>query len=94
MRLEQLTRALRDLGCVTVGLGVIVHQTVVVPPGRASEALLVAAVTLLTGPAVGGVIGLRREANTSAGSSSPSSPSSSPSPSSPSAAPSGAGDPG
>ncbi|MEV6801325.1 hypothetical protein AB0M91_23705 [Micromonospora rifamycinica] len=94
MTLDRLTRALRDLGCVLVGLGVIVHQTVLVPPGKASEALLVAAVTLLTGPAVGGVIGLRREAGTSPGSGSPSSPSSPPSPSSPSPTPSGAGEPG
>ncbi|WP_431892645.1 hypothetical protein [Micromonospora haikouensis] len=86
MRLERLTRALRDLGCVTVGLGVIVHQTVLVPPGRASEALLVAAVTLLTGPAVGGVLGLRREAGSTSGESgSPSQPS--PSPPSSSSAP-------
>ncbi|MET7867991.1 hypothetical protein [Micromonospora taraxaci] len=88
MRLERLTRALRDLGCVLVGLGVIVHQTVLVPPGKASEALLVAAVTLLTGPAVGGVLGLRREAATSGGSGSPSPPSPSP----PTSSPSGAGE--
>ncbi|MCG5460858.1 hypothetical protein MED01_004284 [Micromonospora sp. MED01] len=94
MRLERLTRALRDLGCVLVGLGVIVHQTVLVAPGRASEALLVAAVTLLTGPAVGGVLGLRREAVTSGGSGSPSPPSSSPPSSSPQPPTSGAGDQG
>ncbi|MGW1059365.1 hypothetical protein [Micromonospora rubida] len=92
MRLERLTRAMRDLGCVTVGLGVIVHQAVLVPPGKASEALLVAAVTLLTGPAVGGVLSLRREAGTSDASGSPPSASSSPSSSSSSPASSGAGE--
>ncbi|TDB87298.1 hypothetical protein E1091_15855 [Micromonospora fluostatini] len=60
------------------GLSVIYHQTWVaaVP----SEALLLAAVTLLTGPAVGGVLGLRRETgeSTSSGSGSPSQPSPSP----------------
>ncbi|MEK8107398.1 hypothetical protein NKG94_23775 [Micromonospora sp. M12] len=50
--------------------------------------LVLAGITLLTGPALGGAIGLRREANGN-GSGSPSSPSSSASGSSSSPAPSG-----
>ncbi|MEU7617176.1 hypothetical protein AB0B27_13930 [Micromonospora rifamycinica] len=67
------------------------QQTWVAP--TPSELLIGVALTLLTGPAVVGARGLRRDAETSAESGSPSPPSPSPSPSSSPAASSGAGDP-
>ncbi|TDC63870.1 hypothetical protein E1258_09495 [Micromonospora sp. KC207] len=83
---------IRDSSSVLLGLAILVHQAFVVPPGGASEILVLAGLTLLTGPAVGGVLGLRRDAVTSDASPSPSSPSSSLPSSSPPAASSGAGE--
>ncbi|MDG4758147.1 hypothetical protein [Micromonospora sp. WMMD710] len=93
-RAERVKRLSLDFGCIVTGLGVIIHQTVVMPPGQASEALLVAAVSVLGIPAGVGLLSLRSSGATgttlpplpSPGSGSPP-PSSSPSP-----APSGAGD--
>ncbi|WP_431895886.1 hypothetical protein [Micromonospora haikouensis] len=83
----------RDWSSVLLGLGILSHQAFVVPAGKASEILVLAGITLLTGPAVGGVLGLRRDAATPDGSGSPSPPSSPLPSSSPPAASSGAGDP-
>lgn len=90
-----MIRIVLDVGCVLVGLGGIVHQTVLVPPGQASPALLGTFVALLGIPAGVGLLSLR----TSGGSStpgpplpSPPQPSGPPGSSSPSPAPSGAGD--
>jgi hypothetical protein len=83
-----------DFGCIVTGLGVIIHQTVVVPPGKASEALLVAAVSVLGIPAGVGLLSLRNGATggTSGPSQSPPPDSPPPTSSSPSPAPSGAGE--
>lgn len=84
---------IRDSLSVLLGLAILVHQAFVVPAGKASEILVLAGITLLTGPAVGGVLGLRRDAAaTSDASGSPSPPSSSLPSSSPPAASSGAGE--
>lgn len=96
MKVERIKRTLLDVGCTTVGLGVIIHQTLMVPPGKASEALLIAAVSILGIPA--GVGLLSQAANGGTGttgplSSGPSPPSPAPSSTSPSPAPSGAGEP-
>ncbi|MEV4212912.1 hypothetical protein [Micromonospora sp. NPDC049662] len=92
MTAERIRQTVRDWCCVLLGLAIVGHQAFIVPPGKASEMLVLAGITLLTGPAVGGAIGLRREANAN-GSGSPSSPSSSASGPSSSPAPSGVGEP-
>ncbi|MDG4799061.1 hypothetical protein [Micromonospora sp. WMMD980] len=97
MRAERVIRIVLDVGCILVGLGGIVHQTVLVAPGQASEALLVAYVSVLGIPAGVGLLSLR--ASGGSGTTGPPSPSpgpDSPPPgsSSPSPAPSGAGEPG
>ncbi|MFG1847765.1 hypothetical protein [Micromonospora carbonacea] len=95
-RAERFKRLALDFGCIGTGLGVIIHQTVVVPPGQASEALLVAAVSVLGIPAGVGLLSLRSNGatGTTSGPSSSAGPDSpSPTSSSPSPAPSGAGDP-
>ncbi|MGJ3230074.1 hypothetical protein [Micromonospora sp. RV43] len=91
MSSERVRQAVRDWCSVLLGLGIISHQAFIVPPGKASEMLVLAGITLLTGPALGGALGLRREAN-AGGSGSPPQPSPSPSPSSSSPASSGAGE--
>ncbi|MFI6332907.1 hypothetical protein ACIBBG_31950 [Micromonospora chersina] len=95
MKAERGIRIGLDVGCILVGLGVIVHQTLLVPPGQASEALLVAAVSVLGIPAGVGLLSLRSSGGTSTTSGpSPSAGQGSPPPpsSSPSAASSGAGE--
>ncbi|MFI2650214.1 hypothetical protein [Micromonospora fulviviridis] len=95
MKIERVIRIVLDVGCILVGLGVIVYQTVLVPPGQASEALLVAAVSVLGIPAGVGLLSLRSNGGTSTTSGpSPSAEPGSPPPpsSSPSAASSGAGE--
>jgi hypothetical protein len=93
---ERRIRIALDIGCILVGLGGIVHQTVLVPPGQASAALLGTFVTVLGIPAGVGLLSLR----SSGGTPTTSGPSPSPVPdsplppsSSPSQAQSGAGDP-
>ncbi|MFG3709475.1 hypothetical protein [Micromonospora sp. NPDC047730] len=88
---ERIRQGVRDWCSVLLGLGIIGHQAFIVAPGQASEMLVLTGMGLLATPALGGTLGLRREASGD-GSGSPSSPSSSPSPSSSSPAPSGAGD--
>ena len=96
MKTERIIRIALDVGCILVGLGGIVHQTVLVQPGQASTALLGTFVAILGIPAGVGLLSLR----SSGGSSTTGPPSPSPAPdsppppsSSPSQAPSGAGDP-
>ncbi|MDG4762375.1 hypothetical protein [Micromonospora sp. WMMD710] len=96
MKIERVIRIALDLGCILVGLGGIVHQTVLVPPGQASEALLVTFVSVLGIPAGVGLLSLR----SSGGTTTASGPSPSPAPdsppppsSSPSPTPSGAAEP-
>ncbi|WBB73223.1 hypothetical protein O7602_26645 [Micromonospora sp. WMMD1128] len=96
MKAERVIRIGLDVGCILVGLGGIVHQTVIVAPGQASESLLATFVAILGIPAGVGLLSLR----TSGGSGTTGPPSPSPGPaspppasSSPSPAPSGAGDP-
>jgi len=94
-RAERVKRLSLDFGCIVTGLGVIIHQTVVVPPGQASEALLVAAVSVLGIPAGVGLLSLRSNGatgTTSAQSPSPGPDSPQPPSSLPSPAPSGAGE--
>ncbi|TDC01866.1 hypothetical protein E1091_02020 [Micromonospora fluostatini] len=79
MSWERLKQHVRDYACITAGLSILYQQTWVADPGQHSEILVTAAVALLTGPAVGGAIALRRETRaTSAESGSPSEASSSP----------------
>jgi hypothetical protein len=63
-RAERTKRLALDFGCIVTGLGVIIHQTVVVPPGQASEALLIAAVSILGIPAGVGLLSLRMSGGT------------------------------
>jgi hypothetical protein len=79
VRAERVLRIALDTGCILVGLGVIVHQTIVVPAGQASEALLVAAVSVLGIPAGVGLLSQR----SSGAPATTSSPSVSPVPDSP-----------
>ncbi|AYF29319.1 hypothetical protein CSH63_17975 [Micromonospora tulbaghiae] len=89
---ERIRQAVRDWCCVLLGLGIIAHQAFILPPGKASELLIVTGMALVTGPALGGAVQLRREASGDA-SGSPPSPSPSPSPSSSCPPSSGAGEP-
>jgi len=95
MKAERVIRISLDVGCILVGLGGIVHQTVIVPPGQASTSLLGTFVAILGIPAGVGLLSLR----SSGGTPTTSGPSPSPAPdsppppsSSPSQAPSGAGE--
>lgn len=54
MNVDRLYRVVRDVACLAVGLSVIYHQTWVVPPGKASEALLLTSLALIGVPAAGG----------------------------------------
>ncbi|MEU4367564.1 hypothetical protein [Micromonospora chersina] len=95
VKIERVIRIGLDVGCILVGLGGIVHQTVLVPPGKASEALLATFVAILGIPAGVGLLSLRSSGGTPTTSGqSPSLPPGSPPPSSssPSAASSGAGE--
>ena len=92
MTLRRITQQrVRDGLSILLGMGILIHQAFIVPVP--SELLVLVGMGLLTGPAAGGVIGLRREAVTSGESSSPSSPSPSQRSSSSSVPGSGAGDP-
>lgn len=51
MKAERFIRIGLDAGCVVVGLGGIVHQTVVVAPGQANGLLLSTCVAVLGIPA-------------------------------------------
>jgi hypothetical protein len=53
-------RMFLDGGCILVGLGGIVHQTTIVPPGQANAVLLGTYVTILGIPAGVGLLSLRR----------------------------------
>ncbi|MET7968690.1 hypothetical protein [Micromonospora sp. NPDC005305] len=53
-------RIFLDGGCIFVGLGGIVHQTAIVPPGQANAILLGTYVTILGIPAGVGLLSLRR----------------------------------
>ena len=79
MKTERLIRIALDLGCILVGLGGIVHQTVLVAPGQASTALLGTFVAILGIPAGVGLLSLRN----SGGTPTTSAPSPSPVPDSP-----------
>lgn len=87
MKTDQVMAIVRDAGCIVVGLGGIVHQTAVVPPGHASAALLGTFLVLLSGP-VGIALWARRnggQATTGPSTPSPELPSQQPESSSPSA---------
>ncbi|MGC5019004.1 hypothetical protein [Micromonospora sp. DT47] len=95
MKTERLIRIALDVGCILVGLGGIVHQTVLVPPGQASAALLGTFVAVLGIPAGVGLLSLRSNGGTtttSGPSPSPAPDSPPPPSSSPSQAPSEAGE--
>ncbi|MDG4796225.1 hypothetical protein [Micromonospora sp. WMMD1082] len=96
MRAERIIRISLDAGCILVGLGGIVHQTVWVPVGQASGLLLSTFVAILGIPAGVGLLSLRSGAAGTPSSPSGSPPRGSPQPpsSSPSQAQSGAGEPG
>lgn len=96
MRAERAVRMALDVGCIVVGLGGIVHQTLLVPPGEVSATLLGTYIAVLGIPAGVGLLSLR----SSGGSGTTEPPSPSPAPgsppppsSSPSQAPSGVADP-
>lgn len=59
MRAERVLRIALDAGCILVGLGGIIHQALIVPVGQASEALLVACVSILGIPAGMGLLSQR-----------------------------------
>ncbi|TDB70395.1 hypothetical protein [Micromonospora sp. KC723] len=85
MRAERAIRIILDGGCIFVGLGGIVHQTAIVPPGQANAVLLGTYVAILGIPAGVGLLSLR--GNGGSGTTnlpSPSRPQDSPSPPSPS----------
>ena len=94
MKAERIIRIGLDTGCIVVGLGGIVHQTLVVPVGQASGLLLSTFVAILGIPAGVGLLSLRNGATATTSPASDSPPPASPQPpsSSPSQAPSGAGD--
>ena len=54
MNVDRLYRVVRDVACLAVGLSVIWHQTWIVPPGKASEVLLLTSLALIGVPAAGG----------------------------------------
>lgn len=70
----------RDAGCIVVGLGGIVHQTVVVQAGQANAGLLATFVAVLGIPTTIGLLSLRGGATST---TAPSSSSAGPQPSPP-----------
>ncbi|MEV4705019.1 hypothetical protein [Actinoplanes sp. NPDC049316] len=86
---EKLLMYARDAGCIIVGLGGIVHQTLFVPAGQANAGLLTAFVAILGIPTTVGLLSLRSggQSTTAGSSSSPPEPSPQPEPSSPSSPP-------
>ncbi|MEO3922720.1 hypothetical protein ABGB07_02375 [Micromonosporaceae bacterium B7E4] len=83
---------LLDLGCIAMGLGGIWQQTFRVPPGDASEAVLIACVSILAYPAGAGVAQVLRSGTPTSDSGSPGQGSPQPASSSPSGN-TGAGEP-